>query len=167
MKKEFTVEQLVTIRDIISEQCEKCISNGMRDIAEEYLDIINVVQENTGYDEYDNLDDFYLNESGTFSYVEKKELDELEEVAVDEMIAFAKSDETEPSENMKMIINKYLEDCFANSGNTYKDTVDRRIIAINKLIILCIYSEKMPLQLHFVQRHSAQQVISVSLHTSV
>ena len=43
MKKEFTIEQLVTIRDLFADMCDKQIERGRRDLAEEYLDIVNVV----------------------------------------------------------------------------------------------------------------------------
>lgn len=140
MKKEFTIEQLVTIRDLFADHCDKMIEHGNRDVAEEYLDIVNVVQANTGCDEYESLEDFHLDESGTFGYMEKRELDDLEEVAVDEMIAFAKSFDTEPWETLKTRVNHYLEESLANAANTYKDKVDRRTIAINKLIVLCIHA---------------------------
>ena len=139
-KKEFTEDQLVMIRDVFADLCDKSISYGNREIAQEYLDIVNVVQENTGCDEYESLEEFHLDDSGTYSYVEKRELDELEEAAVDGMIAFAKSDETAPSESLKATVNNYLEDSCANTGNTYQDTVERRILMINHLIILCIHA---------------------------
>ena len=140
MKKEFTVGQLVTIRDLFADHCDKLIEHGKRDLAEKYLDIINVVQSKTGCYEYESLEDFNLNDSGTFSYVEKRKLDELEEVAVDEMIAFAKSYDKEPWETLKTIVNNYLENFPANNGPTYQDTVGRRKLAIQRLIILCIHA---------------------------
>lgn len=140
MKKEFTVGQLVTMRDQFADMCDKQIELGRRDLAEEYLDIVNVVQAKTGCDEYESLEDFYLNDSGTFSYVGKRELDDLEEVAVDEMIAFAKSYDEEPWEILKARVNNYLEEVSANTGMTRKDTIDRRAICINRLIILCIHA---------------------------
>lgn len=140
MKKNFTVEQLITIRDLFVDHCDKLIEHGRRDLAEEYLDIINVVQANTGCDEYESLEDFYLDDSGTFVYVEKRGLDDLEEVAVDEMIAFAKSFDEEPWEILKARVNNYLEDVSANTGMTRQDIIDRRTICINRLIILCIHA---------------------------
>ena len=140
MKKEFTVGQLVMIRDLFADHCDKLIEHGKRDLAEKYLDIINVVQSKTGCDEYESLEDFHLNDSGTFSYVEKRELDELEEVAVDEMISFAKSYDKEPWETLKTKVNNYLENFPANNGPTHQDTVGRRKLAIQKLIILCIHA---------------------------
>lgn len=136
MKKEFTVGQLVTIRDLFADMCDKQIERGRRDLAEEYLDIVNVVQAKTGCDEYESLEDFQLDESGTYGYAEKRELDDLEEVAVDEMIAFAKSFDEEPWEILKARVNNYLEDVLANTGMTREDTIGRRTICINRLIIL-------------------------------
>lgn len=140
MKKEFTIEQLVTIRDQFADQCDKQIERGRRDLAEEYLDIVNVIQAKIGCDEYESLEDFHLNDSGTYSYAEKRELDDLEEVAVDEMIAFAKSFDEEPWEILKARVNNYLEDVSANIGMTREDTIARRTICINRLIILCIHA---------------------------
>ena len=140
MKKEFTIKQLVTIRDQFVDQCDKQIERGRRDLAEEYLDIVNVIQAKIGCDEYESLEDFYLNDSGTYIYVEKRELDDLEEVAVDEMIAFAKSFDEEPWEILKARVNNYLEDVSANTGMTREDTIARRTICINHLIILCIHA---------------------------
>ena len=44
MKKEFTEDQLVYIRDLFAEQCDRYIDSGKRDDAQEALDIVNVVQ---------------------------------------------------------------------------------------------------------------------------
>lgn len=140
MKKEFTIKQLVTIRDQFADQCDKQIERGRRDLAEEYLDIVNVIQAKIGCDEYESLEDFHLNDSGTYSYAEKRELDDLEEVAVDEMIAFAKSFDEEPWEILKARVNNYLEDVSANTSMTREDTIARRTICINHLIILCIHA---------------------------
>lgn len=140
MKKEFTIEQLVTIRDVFADMCDKQIERGKRDLAEEYLDIVNVVQAKTGCDEFESLEDFQLDGSGTYGYAEKRELDDLEEVAVDEMIAFAKSFDEQPWEILKARVNNYLEDVSANTGMTRKDTIDRRTICINRLIIHCIHA---------------------------
>lgn len=140
MKKDFTIEQLVTIRDVFADMCDKQIERGRRDLAEEYLDIVNVVQAKTGCDEYENLEDFHLNDSGTFVYAEKRELDDLEKEAVGEMIAFAKSFDEEPWEILKARVNNYLEDVWANIGMTREDAIARRTICINRLIILCIHA---------------------------
>ena len=140
MAKDFTIEQLVTIRDQFADQCDKQIERGRRDLAEEYLDIVNVVQAKIGCYEYESLEDFHLDESGTYTYSEKRELEDLEEVAVDEMIAFAKSFDEEPWEILKARVNNYLEDVSANTGMTREDTIDRRTICINHLIILCIHA---------------------------
>lgn len=56
------------------------------------------------------------------------------------MIEFAKSEEKEPSEKLKAVVNQYLEDFSANTGMTREDTIARRTICINKLIILCIHA---------------------------
>ena len=141
MKKEFTLEQLVTIRDVFADMCDKQIERGKRDLAEEYLDIVNVVQAKTGCDEYESLEDFHLNDSGTFSYVENARYEEKRDFkAVSEMIAFAKSDDAEPSEILKMIVNEYLENFPANNCISRIDTVERRKLAIQRLIVLCIHA---------------------------
>ena len=141
MKKEFTLEQLVTIRDVFADMCDKQIERGKRDLAEEYLDIVNVVQAKTGCDEYESLEDFHLNDSGTFSYVENVRYEEKRDFkAVSEMIAFAKSDDAEPSEILKKIVNEYLENFPANNGISRIDTVERRKLAIQRLIVLCIHA---------------------------
>lgn len=56
------------------------------------------------------------------------------------MIAFAKSGDREPSEKLKETVNQYLEDLHSNTGVSRQDTIKRRIIAINKLIVLCIHA---------------------------
>jgi lipoic acid synthetase len=44
MKKEFTEDQLVYIRDIFAQECEKYIDLGKRDDAQEALDIVTIGQ---------------------------------------------------------------------------------------------------------------------------
>lgn len=135
MKKEFTVNQLIQIRKIFTERCENCINIGMRGKAEEYLEIINVVHNNIGWDEYKDLNEFSLNKIENVSYEEKRDLE-----AISEMIAFARSYENKPSDRLKKIVNKYLENFPANNGATRQDTIERRKLAIQRLIILCIHA---------------------------
>lgn len=135
MKKEFTVNQLIHIRNIFTERCENCINIGMRGKAEEYLEIINVVHNNIGWDEYKDLDEFSLNKIENVSYEEKRDLE-----AIIEMTAFARSYENKPSDRLKKIVNKYLENFPANNGISRIDTVERRKLAIQRLIVLCIHA---------------------------
>ena len=135
MKKEFTVNQLIQIQNIFTERCENCINIGMRGKAAEYLEIINVVLSNIGWDEYKDLDEFSLNKIENVSYEEKRDLE-----AISEMIAFARSYENKPSDRLKKIVNEYLENFPANNGISRIDTVERRKLAIQRLIVLCIHA---------------------------
>lgn len=140
MKKEFTEEQLVYIRDVFSEKCDKYIDLGQRDDAQEALDIVNVVQSKYECDEYADLESFMLDESGTYSYIEKRELEESEEKAVKLMIQFAKSSEQDPSEELKEAVNEHLDLIHTNRGDTMLDVIINRKAKINRLIVLCINS---------------------------
>lgn len=140
MKREFTEDQLVYIRDIFALECEKYIDLGKRDDAQEALDIVNVVQSKYDCDEYADLESFILDESGTYGYIEKRELEESEEEAVRLMIQFAKSSEQDPSEELKESINEHLYLNDANRGKTKLDVIMNRKVNINKLIVLCINS---------------------------
>ena len=75
MKKEFTEDQLVYIRDVFVHECDRYIDSGERDMAQEALDIVNVVQSEYDCDEYADLESFVLDESGAYGYIEKRELD--------------------------------------------------------------------------------------------
>lgn len=116
MKKEFTEDQLVYIRDIFALECEKYIDLGKRDDAQEVLDIVNVVQSKYDCEEYADLESFVLDESGNYGYIEKRELDESEEEAVRLMIQFSKSSEQNPSEELKEAVNEHLGLIHANRG---------------------------------------------------
>lgn len=140
MKKEFTEDQLVYIRDIFAQECEKYIDLGKRDDAQEALDIVNVVQSKYDCDEYADLESFILDESGTYYYIEKRELEESEEEAVRILIEFAKSSEQNPSEELKESVNNHLDEIHANVGNTMGDVIINRKSKINRLIVLCINS---------------------------
>lgn len=140
MKKEFTEDQLVYIRDIFAQECEKYIDLGKRDDAQEALDIVNVVQSKYDCDEYADLESFVLDESGTYNYIEKRELEESEEEAVRILIEFAKSSEQNPSEELKESVNNHLDEIHANVGNTMGDVIINRKAKINRLIVLCINS---------------------------
>lgn len=138
MKKEFTEDQLVYIRDVFVHECDRYIDSGERDMAQEALDIVNVVQSEYDCDEYADLESFVLDESGTYGYIEKRELDESEEEAIKLMIQFAKSSEQDPSEELKEAVNEHLYLNDANRGKTKLDVVMNRKVKINRLIILCI-----------------------------
>lgn len=140
MKKEFTEDQLVYIRDIFFHECDRYIDSGERDMAHEALDIVNVVQSEYDCDEYADLESFVLDEIGTYSYIEKRELEESEEEAVRLMIQFSKSSEQNPSEELKEAVNEHLGLIHANRGKTKLDVVMNRKAKINRLIILCINS---------------------------
>lgn len=140
MKKEFTEDQLVYIRDIFAQGCEKYIDLGKRDDAQEALDIVNVVQSEYNCDEYADLESFMLDESGIYSHIKKRELDKSEEEAIKLMIQFAKSSEQNPSEELKEAVNEHLGLIHANRGKTKLDVVMNRKVKINRLIILCINS---------------------------
>lgn len=140
MKKEFTEDQLVYIQDIFAHECDRYIDSGERDMAHEALDIINVVQSKYECDEYDDLESFMLDESGTYNYIEKRELEESEEEAVRILIEFAKSSEQNPSEELKESVNNHLDEIHANVGNTMLDVIINRKAKINRLIVLCINS---------------------------
>jgi len=140
MKKEFTEDQLVYIRDIFYEKCEKYIDLGKRDDAQEALDIVNVVQSKYDCEEYADLESFMLDESGTYYYIEKRELEESEEEAVRLLIEFAKSSEQNPSEELKESVNEHLDEIHANLGDTMVDVIINREVKINRLIVLCINS---------------------------
>lgn len=140
MKKEFTEDQLVYIRDLFAEECEKYIDSGERNDAQTALDIVNVVQSKYDCDEYADLESFVLDESGTYGYIEKRELEESEEEAIKLMIQFAKSSEQDPSEELKEAVNEHLYLNDANRGKTKLDVVMNRKAKINRLIVLCINS---------------------------
>lgn len=140
MKKEFTEYQLVYIRDVFAHECDRYIDSGERDMAHEALDIVNVVQSKYDCDEYADLESFVLDESGTYYYIEKRELEESEEESVRLMIQFAKSSEQNPSEELKEAVNEHLYLNDANRGKTKLDVVMNRKVKINRLIILCINS---------------------------
>lgn len=140
MKKEFTEDQLVHIRDIFAEECEKYITLGKRDDAQQALDIINVVQSKQNCDEYDSLETWVLDDSGSYAYTEERELKEEIRDVVKQMTEYAKSSETEPSDALRNSINHYLKKNCATLGLSPKSVLYRRMITINKLIILCIKS---------------------------
>lgn len=140
MKKEFTEDQLVYIRDLFAEQCDRYIDSGKRDDAQEALDIVNVVQSKLNCDEYESLETYKLDVSESFTYVELADLNEYEITAINKMVEYAKSSDTEPSECLKDSINVYLEECSANIGITPRSIIYRRKIAINQLIIFCMKS---------------------------
>ena len=81
-----------------------------------------------------------LDESGTYYYIEKRELEESEEEAVRLMIQFAKSSEQNPSEELKEAVNEHLGLIHANRGKTKLDVIMNRKVNINRLIVLCINS---------------------------
>lgn len=140
MKKEFTEDQLVYIRDIFAQECDKYIDLGKRDDAQEALDIVNVVQSEYNCDEYADLESFMLDESGIYSHIKKRELDESEEEAIKLMIQFAKSSEQNPSEELKEAVNEHLYLNDADRGETKLDVIMNRKAKINRLIVLCINS---------------------------
>ena len=80
-KKDFTQEQLSLIRDLLGDMLDKDIELGHTANAEEDLEIINVIQSLTNCDEYESLDQYRRNISGSWGYVElpKKEDEEDEE----------------------------------------------------------------------------------------
>mgnify|MGYP003397603270 CR=1 FL=1 len=140
MKKEFTEDQLVYIRDIFAEQCEKYIDLGKRDDAQEALDIINVVQSKMNCDEYDSLETWVLDDSESYGFIELAEPSDYEIAAIDKMKEFAKSSETEPSDMLRDSVNAYLKVCYANIGLTPRSILNKRRLYINRLIILCMKS---------------------------
>lgn len=140
MKKGFTEDQLVYIRDIFAEECDKYIDLGKRNDAQEALDIVNVVQSKYKCDEYADLESFMLDESGTYSYIEKRELEESEEEAIKLMIQFAKSSKQDLSEELKEAVNEHLDLNDANRGKTTLEVIMNRKAKINRLIVLCINS---------------------------
>lgn len=138
--KEFTEDQLVYIRDVFAEQCQKHIDLGNRESAQEVLDIINVVQSKLNCDEYESLKTWVLDDSESFGYIELAELEEYEIAAIEKMKEFAKFSDTEPSESLRDSVNTYLEECCANIGLTPKSILNKRKAGVNRLIVLCMKS---------------------------
>lgn len=140
MKKEFTKDQLIYIRDVFAEQCQNYIDFGNRESAQEVLDIINVVQSKLNCDEYESLETWVLDDSESFDCVELAELEEYEIEAMNLMKEYAKSSNAEPSESLRDSVNVYLEECCANIGATPKSILNKRKAGINRLIVLCMKS---------------------------
>lgn len=140
MKKEFTEDQLIYIRDVFDERCEKYIQSGKREDAQDALDIVDVIQSKLNCDEYGSLETYLLNRSGTYAYIEKRMLEEKEEEALKQMVEYAKSSDTEPSKKLKDSINDYLNESWDTIGLTPQSVRYKIIGAINRLIVLCMKS---------------------------
>lgn len=137
MKKEFTDDQLVYIRDVFAEKCENYICLGKRDEAQEALDIINVVQCKQNCDEYESLYTFMLDVSDSYAYTNIRELQSEEKEAMHEMMKFAKSSDYAPSYNLINAVDTYLDIWGANGGESSLDRFKERKSLIYRIIMLC------------------------------
>lgn len=137
--KRLTKNNLQLILERLNECCFDCIDNGNRNKAKQDLELINLVQERMGGETFEDLESFLLDDSDHINYHHKRKLLEEEEAVITKLVAFAKSDKTEPSDDLRLAFEKdsYYFTLTAEDARMYQEL---RRKCFNRLLIICIKS---------------------------
>lgn len=136
--KPFTEEQLYLIRDTFACMCSTSVECGKLENAEEELEIINTTQSQLDEEEYKDLTQMELHDNGTWNEIEERELEDFEEDSKQALIAWAQSEETEPTESLKASVKSYLRNKWDYERDTKEAAERARFHSLNRLIALCL-----------------------------